>query len=306
MSVYYAVTTSNQPGAVAILQVSGHVEDLVELLDALTSDVPPRSRDATRPRLIARWPVGRLRLCDFAGIDEGLAGRISETTAQLMPHGGLRVVQKLEAWLRANGVEPDPTTGVAVDARTLYPEAASHLEADMLHAIATWSSPAAIERLADQPRRWRRWLESMPRADPEYQASLRHLFVPPTVVVVGRPNVGKSTLLNRLVGRSASVVADLPGTTRDWVGGLVELVPTLPGGGDGDPAIDAVAVRWLDTPGLRSSDDAVEQRAIEQARGVVADADVLVAMRDPEHGWPDLGNLPREPDVWVINKADRS
>ncbi|MEM1027683.1 MAG: GTPase, partial [Planctomycetota bacterium] len=124
-------------------------------------------------------------------------------------------------------------------------------------------------------------------------------LTPPTVVVVGRPNVGKSTLLNRLVGRSASVVADLPGTTRDWVGGLVELVPE-----GGDPARDAVAVRWLDTPGLRDSDDTVEQRAIAQARDVVAGADVLIVMRDPEDDWPDPNELPREPDVWVMSKAD--
>ncbi|MEM6853381.1 MAG: GTPase [Planctomycetota bacterium] len=285
----YALMSARQPGAVATLQIAG--ADVAQVLTQLTGN--------------ADWPVGRLRLCDFAGIDEGLAGRISETTAQLMPHGGLRVVQKLEAWLREHGVAPESPDS-ELDTPSRYPEAGSRIETDVLHAIATAASPAAIDLLAAQPQAWKAWLASTHQSSIINHQSAHHLLTPPTVVVVGRPNVGKSTLLNRLVGRSASVVADLPGTTRDWVGGLVELVPTLPDGRDGDPSVDAVAVRWLDTPGLRSSDDAVEQRAIEQARGVVADADVLVAMRDPEHGWPDLGNLPREPDVWVINKADRS
>ncbi|MEM1109803.1 MAG: GTPase [Planctomycetota bacterium] len=283
MDLRATVTTANQPGAVGIVQVSGEAERLTQLLNILTA------------RSGVQWDVGRLWLCDFAGIDSGLAGRVSETTAQLMPHGGLRVVQKIEAWLREQGVEAEKE----IDTRVRYPEAASRIEADVLHAIATASSPAAIDLLAEQPRLWKAWLETNPKSEIRNPKSRSHLLTPPTVVVVGRPNVGKSTLLNRLTGRSSAVVADLPGTTRDWVGGLVELVP--PGG---DASRDAVAVRWLDTPGLRSSDDAVEQRAILQARAVVENADVLIAMRDPENGWPEVAELPREPDLWVVNKAD--
>jgi len=282
---FTTTTTSNQPGAVAIVQVSGDADEVARILGLLCA----------KPQ--AAWPIGRLRLSAFAGIDEGLAGRVSDTTAQLMPHGGLRVVQKLEAWLREQGVAP----AREIDTAAIYPEAASPIEADVLHAIATASSPAAIDLLAAQPKLWQGWLKSNQKSSIQNQKSLNHLLTPPTVVVVGRPNVGKSTLLNRLVGRSASVVADLPGTTRDWVGGLVELVPR-----DGDPQRDAIAVRWLDTPGLRDSDDTVEQRAIAQARGVVAAADVLVVMRDPEHDWPEVAALPRHPDVWVRNKADVS
>ena len=61
-------------------------------------------------------------------------------------------------------------------------------------------------------------------------------------------------------------------------------------------------MRWLDTPGLRRSDDRVEQRAIELARSVIAAADVVVAMRDPDTDWPTPDELPRQPDVRVINK----
>lgn len=307
-SVNYTVQTSNQPGAVAIVQVSGDADALVGVLGELCAK--PQAAD---------WPVGRLRLSDLAGIDEGLAGRISETTAQLMPHGGLRVVQKITEWLREHGVPAAPGNS-PLDTRAIYPEADAPIEADTLHAIATASSPAAIDLLAMQPKLWRDWFTSNPKSSIQNQKSLHHLLTPPTVVVVGRPNVGKSTLLNRLVGRSASVVADLPGTTRDWVGGLVELV-LMQGNADGltssakplqavddNPSAltEAIAVRWLDTPGLRSSDDAVEQRAIGLARAVVASADVLVVMRDAENDWPVVEELPREPDAWVVNKADEA
>jgi tRNA modification GTPase len=178
----------------------------------------------------------------------------------------------------------------------------------MLAALARAASPAAIDPLLAQPALWRDYL-----AKPASQfttdgcevivsrsRTLDRLIDPPGVVVVGRANVGKSTLTNRLMGRPASLVADLPGTTRDWVGGLVELSPES----RVRSPESAVAVRWLDTPGMRDSDDPIEQRAIELAKQVVADADVLIAMRDADSDWPDPSDLPGAVDLHVVNKSD--
>ncbi len=297
MPTTLTITTANQPGAVALLQLSGG--GALEALRTLTGHHD--------------WPECRLRLSNFADIDTGLAVMLTPTVAQLMPHGGPRVVQRLAAWFAERGVE----LAGGSDAWALYPEAAAPIEADVLHAIATAASPAAIDLLAMQPELWRDWLASHPRSEIRDPPSLGHLLEPATVVVVGRPNVGKSTLLNRLLGRSASLVADLPGTTRDWVGGLVEL-ETQARRASGDASGGGVAVRWLDTPGLRESEDAVEQRAIALAREVVASADVLIVMRevgesvdmDAAAGSPAAlraaYGLPREPDLWVVNKMDKA
>lgn len=289
-SVRACVTTAPHAGAIALVQLHGH--GAAAILSALTG------RDD--------WtvPPGRLRYVRFGDIDDGLAVLLRGDWAQLMPHGGKRIVQRLLDELRKHGValEPDAPN------RDIYPEADSDLEADMLATLARAASPAAIDLLLDQPRAWRDWLAQSDEQRESAAAilvrsdALDRLVTPPTVVVVGRPNVGKSTLSNRMMGRQASLVADLPGTTRDWVAGLAE----LPGREHepGHAAAPGVVVRWCDTAGLRVSDDAIEMAALALARQVVRDADVLVAMRDMRTDWPDPADLPRQPDVLVVNKCD--
>lgn len=296
------LTTANTPGAVAIVQLQG--DRVAEVLQQLTG----------RESFIAC----RAYLCSFADIDEGLAIVLSGQAAQLMPHGGPRVVQRLLDHLANSlGCTYDP----APDTQALYPEANSPIEADMLDAIAKATSPAAIDLLTQQPTHWRSLLQQAGQLSAaqrqqitDRSRTLNHLLTPPTVVVAGPANVGKSTLTNALMGKAMSIVADLPGTTRDWVGGLVELDVRCPMSdvrSDQDIAHrtshiahTAIAVNWLDTPGLRDSDDAIEQRAIALAKQQIEQADVLIAMRDPDHPWPDVPSLPRQPDLYVINKVD--
>jgi len=278
---HVCLATASRSGAVAVLQLMGG--DVQAVLQRITG------RGGFEP--------GRVYLAKLAGIDRGVVGLLRdgrEPVAQLMPHGGPRVVQLILEKLAEIGVsiqrEPDPLA--------LYPEADSPIQADVLHATSQAASPAAIDRLLAQPQAWRNALREPSGIDRKHIARdsgvLDQLIDPPTVVVVGRPNVGKSTLTNRLMGRTVSLVADLPGTTRDWVGAVFEL------GG----IRDAVAVRWLDTPGLRASDDTVEQRAIVLARQVIESAQVLIVMRDPQTDWPEADVLPREPDLRVVNKID--
>jgi tRNA modification GTPase len=124
--------------------------------------------------------------------------------------------------------------------------------------------------------------------------SLIHLLHPPRVAIVGAANVGKSTLANQLFAQERSITADLPGTTRDWVGEIANL--------------DGLAVMLVDTPGVRPTDDAIERAAIERSGRVVGQADLVLLVLDATRPLePEQGPLLRiYPDsIQVVNKTDQ-
>ena len=86
------------------------------------------------------------------------------------------------------------------------------------------------------------------------------------VVIAGAPNVGKSSLLNRLIAENRAIVTDIPGTTRDLLFANVEL--------------DGVPVRLTDTAGLREGADPVEAIGVARARGAAAKADLVVLLTE--------------------------
>jgi tRNA modification GTPase len=86
------------------------------------------------------------------------------------------------------------------------------------------------------------------------------------VAFVGRPNVGKSSLFNSLLGHSRAIVTEIPGTTRDTLAEWIE--------------IDGVPIMLIDTAGIRQSNDAVESIGVERARREAADADMLIVVID--------------------------
>jgi tRNA modification GTPase len=118
-----------------------------------------------------------------------------------------------------------------------------------------------------------------------------------TVALAGRPNAGKSSLLNALAGTERAIVTPIPGTTRD----VIEEALNLHG----------LPVRALDTAGLRATDDPVEQIGVERAHEAVRDADVVVAVLDATVPMSDedqtfLRTLAGRPAVVAVNKADRA
>jgi len=116
------------------------------------------------------------------------------------------------------------------------------------------------------------------------------------VVLVGQPNVGKSSLLNQLVGDELAIVTPVPGTTRDAIRGNIE--------------IEGIPLHVIDTAGLRPTTDAVEKIGIERTRAAIEGADLALIVtdaREPEHA-ADVAiaaELPEAlPRIVVRNKID--
>ena len=116
------------------------------------------------------------------------------------------------------------------------------------------------------------------------------------VALVGRPNVGKSSLLNRLSRRERAIVTDLPGTTRDLL--------------ESEIVLEGVPITLLDTAGIRATKDALEQLGIDRSHQALAAADLVVLVFDLSQGWIAedaalLSQIPNDvPRLVVGNKAD--
>jgi tRNA modification GTPase len=111
-----------------------------------------------------------------------------------------------------------------------------------------------------------------------------------TVVIAGRPNAGKSSLLNLLASKEVAIVTDIPGTTRDVLREWVQ--------------IDGMPLHILDTAGLRETDDRVEQAGVARARHELSQADCVLWVCDPRVTL-DLDEIPPpEKTILVRNKID--
>lgn len=116
------------------------------------------------------------------------------------------------------------------------------------------------------------------------------------LAIVGRPNVGKSSLFNRLVEQDRAIVTDIPGTTRDLVSEAASL--------------EGIPVKFVDTAGVRTGEDPVERLGVERTFRAMADADltlVVVDLSQPvEQGDRDLLERARSQGRYLLvgNKAD--
>ena len=111
------------------------------------------------------------------------------------------------------------------------------------------------------------------------------------VVLAGRPNVGKSSLLNRLAGEERAIVTAVPGTTRDALRESIQ--------------IEGVPIVIVDTAGLHTSPDPVERIGMERARSEMARADLVLVVLDAANPLPPAEPLPAAGQrITVVNKID--
>ena len=110
------------------------------------------------------------------------------------------------------------------------------------------------------------------------------------LVIAGRPNAGKSSLFNALLGTERAIVTEIPGTTRDAI--------------EAHAVIEGFPFRLVDTAGLRESDERIERMGIEISKRYLDAADLILFCRDTEEDrLPDVG---QKPVVEVVTKSDLS
>ena len=209
--------------------------------------------------------------------------------ADINLHGGPWVVRSVLDLARRHGFETDAPPSLPLPPDAV--DADGEIEREVLRYLPLATTELAVRALLAQVSAWE---SAGPGSIDAADRSLHWLLHPPRVAIIGIPNVGKSTLGNQLFAQERSITADVPGTTRDWVGEIAN--------------VDGLPVMLVDTPGLRETRDPIEAEAIERSRAVVTGADLVVLVLDPTQ--------PREPAqaalerafpnaVRILNKADR-
>ncbi|MBX2814704.1 MAG: tRNA uridine-5-carboxymethylaminomethyl(34) synthesis GTPase MnmE [Saprospiraceae bacterium] len=117
------------------------------------------------------------------------------------------------------------------------------------------------------------------------------------VVIVGKPNVGKSTLLNALLGDEKAIVSAIPGTTRDVIEDRI--------------SIDGILFRFIDTAGLRQAEDEIEKMGIERSYDQLAKAQLVLHLLEIEENadhlvaeYSSVRKLPDQAPIILLNKID--
>ena len=110
------------------------------------------------------------------------------------------------------------------------------------------------------------------------------------VAIIGAPNVGKSTLLNALLGEERAIVSDIQGTTRDAIEDTIQ--------------IGGITFRFIDTAGIRNTDDKIELMGIDRSRSAAKKAQIIIMMKDPGVPYPDITADEGQTVIFIENKTE--
>ncbi len=296
-SIRAALLTAPAPGAIAVIRVVG-MNAWIAIADSFRPAKGGLNWELTpnRPTLISI--VDGDETVDEALVVRRIDGGLDDI--ELSVHGGLGVTRRMLELLQEHRVtitraEELPSRG-----------ANQPIEADVDRALLACESRRLTQFLLAQRALLPAYLDRARLLSPDerqaYEARTRvaiRLVAGMRVAIVGPPNAGKSTLANALIGRDRIIVADMPGTTRDWVSETA--------------LVDGWPITLTDTAGIRETTDEIEAEAIRRGKEQAAAADativVLDGTRDADENLRIVNELMYKvvfsfPAVVVINKSD--
>jgi len=270
----FAVLTPPGRGGIAVIRCVGP-----RAPDAVASCFRAARDDGLPPA--GALAYGHVLDAGGAAIDEVIVHRAAEAALEVNCHGGAAAVRAVAERLAGLGLaRVDPH-------RLLELEGMPRLERDARRALRDARAPWAARILLDQlggalagavrmaladleADRAPRAAQALDRLLGAWHGCGRLIAHPPRLAVAGRPNVGKSTLVNRLVGADRVITSDTPGTTRDYV--------------EADAAIAGVPVVLVDTAGLREAAAEVERMGVERAHREAGRAELVLYLLDATEG----------------------
>ena len=254
-------------GAVAVLRLSG--PNALEVL--------ARRFQRSAPLVENRPIFGRFRLSNTTHDEEVVVHVLGPDAVEICSHGGEAVVAAIERTLIEEG-----TTSISWQ-DFFFPGDSQRDRASRLLPFAKTERTAQI--LLDQI------LLDLPVPPPGDECLGKHLVEPFRVVLAGASNVGKSSLLNAILGFKRSFVHPTAGTTRDMVGGQT--------------ALEGFPVTFFDSAGFRKTDDDLERQGIDRSRLSLSDADLVVWVLDLTVEESQRPPCPAEENVmFCCNKID--
>lgn len=259
-----------------------------------------------------------------------------EDVVEIQCHGGIVMIRRiLDAVIRAGARVADPgefTKRAFLSGRIDMSQAESVM--DMIHAKNEYSAKASLMQLrgmlSDEIKSLREkilyhvaYIESA-LDDPEHYSldgyscrlqndvmeilgQVRHLIVSADngkiikegikTVIVGKPNAGKSSLLNALLGEDRAIVTDIEGTTRDTLEESVNM--------------DGISLNIMDTAGIRNTDNIVEKMGVDKAKNNIDDADLILYVVDmsrplDENDYEIMDRIQDKKVIIILNKQDLS
>jgi len=274
----FLLTTPPGKGAIAVLTL--WAEKPAEIVAAFFTPKSGRALEAYSPGEIVYGTIFE---------EDVLVCLVSRTEMEIHCHGSLAAVERLRGFLTEHGAR-EISQAEWIDSQKEFKTenqkrafaALLNAETEKIAEILFDQVNGAYEKALTDGEDATRWNEVA-----------RHLTVPWKVVMVGRPNVGKSSLFNRILGFPRAIVYEQAGTTRD-----ILREKTILGGW---------RVELVDTAGLHLAQDEIEIEGIRRAQAEIAQADLILWLRDASNPNEDAEKIDFPPEKKVLtvwNKAD--